>query len=672
MFCKLALRNVHRSVKDYSLYFLTLLFGVCVFYVFNSLENQWVMEALHTNERGVNYTGAILQLVDVVSVFVAVVLAFLILYANSFLLRRRKKELGTYLLLGMEHSRIALLLSLETLVIGLAALVCGLVLGFFLAQALSAFTAALFRIRVEQFYFVFSWKGVGKTILYFGIIFLLVMVLNVVTVARQKLIRLLQANRQNQSLKLQSLWASVVFFLLGAVLLGIAYTLLLRRGLLTIDRIFALMLALGTLGTLLFFRSLSGFLLRLGQSNKKLYYRELNMFVLRQFNSRITTHYLSMTVVCLLLLLAIGITACSVGVNNTVESNVGRDAPVDMTLRVEDYEYENFSEELPGYLAEAGFDPESELTAYASVTRYVVDFPLAQPVTVQGEVYENRVMEYAMSLSDYNALMAIQDKGPYTLEPGTYGVVEGTEEYQTAHLFWGAGAQFVLDGVTYSPDPDFHTSGAYFTSDIRLSSLFIFPDGFLESLPKDQYAFCQYFLAGNYAGDADAAEDALWACINNLHNVIAQHQEMQSSSLSLTTYLSLYAESMGTKLLVLFLGLYLGIIFLVTSAAVLALQQLSQAADNVERYRILSRLGVEERMRDRSSDIQVFLAFFLPLVLAVVHSIVGMKAANDIIAQLGKLDTVASSAVTALFILVVYGLYFLATCWSSRRILRDL
>ena len=672
MFCKLALKNVRRSVKDYSLYFLTLLFGVCVFYVFNSLENQWVMQALATNERNVNYTGVILQLVDVISVFVAVVLAFLILYANSFLLRRRKKELGTYLLLGMEHGRIALLLSLETLVIGLAALVCGLVLGFFLAQALSAFTAALFRIRVEQFYFVFSWKGVAKTILYFGVIFLLVMLLNVVTVARQKLIRLLQANRQNQSLKLQSLRASLVFFLLGVVLLAVAYALLLRRGLLAVDRIFFVMLALGTAGTLLFFRSLSGFLLRLGRSNKKLYYRELNMFVLRQFNSRITTHYLSMTVVCLLLLLAIGITACSVGVNNTVESNVGRDAPVDMTLRVEDYNYEDFAEELPGYLAQVGFDPETELTAYASVTRYVVAFPLAQPVTVQGEVYENRAIEYAMSLSDYNALMAIQGKGPYTLEPGTYGVVEGTEEYEVAHLFWEAGAQFVLDGVTYSPDPDFRTSGAYFTSDIRLSSLFIFPDGFLESLPKDQYAFCQYFLAGNYAGDADAAEDALWASINDLHTVITQHQGTQGSSFSLTTYLSLYTEGMGTKLLVLFLGLYLGIIFLVTSAAVLALQQLSQAADNVERYRILSRLGVEESMRDRSSDIQVFLAFFLPLVLAVIHSIVGMKAANDVIAQLGKLDTVASSAVTAVFILVVYGLYFLATCWSSRRILRDL
>ncbi len=672
MFCRLALKNVRRSVKDYSLYFLTLLFGVCVFYVFNSLENQWVMGALNANERNVNYTGAILQLVDVVSVFVAVVLAFLILYANSFLLRRRKQELGTYLLLGMEHSRIALLLSLETLVIGLAALACGLVLGFFLAQALSAFTAALFRIRVEEFYFVFSWKGVAKTILYFGIIFLLVMVLNVVTVARQRLIRLLQANRQNQSLKLQSVRASLVFFLLGVALLAVAYTLLLRRGLLTIDRIFFLMLALGTAGTLLFFRSLSGFLLRLGRSNQKLYYRELNMFVLRQFNSRITTHYLSMTVVCLLLLLAIGITACSVGVNNTVESNVSRDAPVDMTLRVEDYDYENFAQELPGYLARAGFDPETQLTACASVTRYVMDLPLAQPVTVQGEVYEKRAIEYAMSLSDYNALMAIQGKGPYTLEPGTYGVVEGTEEYQAAHLFWEAGAQFVLNGVTYSPDPDFHTSGAYFTSTIRLSDLFIFPDGVLEALSKEQYNFCQYFLAGDYARDADAAEDALWASINSLHTVIAQNQGTQSSSFSLDTYLSLYAEAMGTKLLVLFLGLYLGIIFLVTSAAVLALQQLSQAADNVERYRILSRLGVEERMRDRSSDIQVFLAFFLPLALAVVHSIVGMKAANDIIAQLGKLDTVASSAVTALFILVVYGLYFLATCWSSRRILRGL
>ena len=127
---------------------------------------------------------------------------------------------------------------------------------------------------------------------------------------------------------------------------------------------------------------------------------------------------------------------------------------------------------------------------------------------------------------------------------------------------------------------------------------------------------------------------------------------------------------MGTKLLVLFLGLYLGIIFLVTSAAVLALQQLSQAADNLQRYQVLSRLGVEENMRDRSVYTQIFLAFFLPLSLAIVHSIVGIKAANEVIQQLGKLDAVSSTVTTAVIILLVYGAYFGATCAGARRMVR--
>ena len=156
MFCKLARKNVVRSVRDYTRYILTLLFGVCVFYVFNSLETQWVMEIL-AQGSGKMMVDAILQLMDVISVFVSVVLAFLILYANRFMLRRRKRELGIYLLLGMEQRKVALILFLETLIIGVLALAAGLVLGVLAAQFLSAFTAGLFAVTVEQFHFVFSW-----------------------------------------------------------------------------------------------------------------------------------------------------------------------------------------------------------------------------------------------------------------------------------------------------------------------------------------------------------------------------------------------------------------------------------------------------------------------------------------------------------------------------------
>ncbi len=332
MFCKLALKNVVRSVRDYTIYFITILFGVCIFYVFNSMESQSVMEALGGSSSP--YVSIILSLIDILSVFVSVVLAFLILYANTFLIRRRKRELGTYLLLGMTQRRIAMVLFLETLFIGLLALGAGLALGLFLSQFISVFTAGIFSIHITEFHFVFSLKALLKTALYFGIIFFLVMLFNSVTVSRCKLIDLIQAEQHSEGLKFRRLKTSVVLFLVGVVLLAAAYTMLLTRGMLHIDALFWLMLVLGTLGTLLFFRSLSGFLLELCQKNKKLYYKDLNMFVLRQFNSKINTTYVSMTIICLMLLLAIGITACSVGLNNTIEHLTSNSAPYDFTLMV--------------------------------------------------------------------------------------------------------------------------------------------------------------------------------------------------------------------------------------------------------------------------------------------------------------------------------------------------
>ena len=280
MFSKLALRNVTRSLKDYSVYFLTLTFGVSIFYVFNSLESQWCMQML---AKSAHYmVESILIFMNVFSAFVSVVLACLILYANTFLMKRRKRELGTYFLLGLPTARVSLLLFLETLLIGLAALVTGILLGILLSQGLGLLTIAMFSAYPsgEAFGLVLSGKAVGKTALYFGVIFLLVMVFTGLSVSRARLIDLMQSGRRNEEMRERPLWRSVLTFLAGVALLLAAYAMLLLRGLLYIDPLFFLMLALGTLGTLLFFRSLSGFLLRVVKSRKKLYYKGLNMFVL--------------------------------------------------------------------------------------------------------------------------------------------------------------------------------------------------------------------------------------------------------------------------------------------------------------------------------------------------------------------------------------------------------
>lgn len=663
MFFKLARKNVTRSVKDYTLYFLTLLFGVCVFYVFNSLETQWVMESL-ASSSGPNkgLVDSILQLIDVVSVFVSFILAFLILYANTFMLRRRKRELGTYMLLGMEQGKIAALLFVETLFIGVLALGAGLVLGVVLAQFLSAFTASLFEVTVEQFHFVFSWKGVFKTLLYFGAIFLIVMVFNSFSVARQRLIRLLQASRHNQSLKLRSLPAAVVMFAAGVALLVIAYRMLLTRGLLRIDAGFWLMLVLGTLGTLLFFRSLSGFLLQICQSSKKLYYSGMNMFILRQFNSNINTNYLSMTVVCLMLLLAIGITGCAVGINNTIAGNAAKDSPFDVSIKL--YLDEPCETDFASLLTRNGFDAEKNLPQRAQVNLLRVE---CEPVKVEYEGHPATIALFgAIAQSDFNTIMALQGKDGVSLSEHSYAVLSGTRDdpYYQIQVQQPA---LVIGGSSYQADPAFFRDDMLYTCDGTYNSLIILPDAATAGHKVDSILF-----VGNYppSSDREALELAFQAVSFSHEDLVGEDYE-GGYGYSIDTKLDIYWSQMGTKMLFLFIGLYLGIIFLVTSAAVLALQLLSQAADNCVRYQILSRLGVEEKMRGRSVDIQVFLYFFLPLSLAVVHSIVGMRAANDVISQVGRLDAVASSTVTALFILLVYGAYFLATCWGSRRILRE-
>ena len=587
MFSKLAVKNVGRSFRDYGVYFLTVAFGVCLFYVFNALETQSVIRYLAQHPR-TDVVSSIQRLIGILSVFVWVVLAFLILYASGFLVRRRSRELGTYLMLGMERWQVARLLLAETAVTALAALAAGLGLGVVLSQALSVFTAGLFAVPMTFFTFSLSVPALVKTILAFAAIFLLVMVYHAFTVSRRRLIDLLRANRVSQRLKVRDLRASVALFLAGCALLAVAYAMLLERGLLRVDELFWVMIGLGSLGTLLFFRGLAGFLLRLCQSSRKLYYKNLNLFILRQFNAGINTTYRSMTVICLMLLLAIGITATSVGLNNTVEQMAAQSQPQDVELIVWPEE-EGGALDLPALLQAGGFDPRQWCVRWQA-------FPLYQDE--MGQVY--------LLQGDYDAYEAAWGR-------------ERAEAFLTDRTARGLAEE--RQGLT-----------------VR----------------------CWYFLA-DYAGNAQEAEKAFLRAAGQLTG---------TGGYQYSTRLAAWMDVMGTKVLVLFIGLYLGVVFLVASAAVLALQQLSQAADSAGRYRVLSQLGVSERMRGRSVDIQVFLAFFLPLALALIHAVVGMTAANAVIAQVGRVDAAASSAVTALLLVAVYGGYFLATCWGSRRLVR--
>ncbi len=616
MFCKLALRNVRRSFRDYGVYLLTLTFGVCLFYTFNSIEGQGALRYLA--KVGNPIVNAIMLLIDIFSVVVAVVLACLILYANRFLLRRRKRELGTYLLLGLSQSQVSRLLFLETGLIGLISLAAGLLLGVLASLGLSALTLSMFEIDLSGMLAItFSPKAAGKTVLYFGLIFLLVMVFSGVQVSRSKLIDLIHGERKNEVLKPRPLLFAVLQLLLGVICLAAAYAILLCFGMalaVAILPLCAAMLSLGTVGTLLVFRSLSGFVMKFAQNHPRFYYSNLNMFTLRQWLSKVHTTYLAQTVVCILLLLAIGITASSIGLNNTLSTMTDQEAPFDITVQNRSADHSG-PIDFPARLKKSGFEPETLLSAQLDFSARYNDPAITGIADISS----------VLALSDFNAICQLQGKAPIELPSGGYLMLDT----------WG-------DGLV--------------TGSLGLSAAVV------EDEVAQQLDVRRQYWSANYAGDRQRTEEQLLPILETLQS---------EAQLRVDSRLSIYADMMGNKILALFLGLYLGFTFLLAAAAVLALQQLSQAADNTRRYAILRRLGAEETLISRSAAQQVALAFLLPLGLALIHSAVGMKAANDVIAYAGKVDSVQSSLVTALVLLIVYGGYFLATALACGRMARN-
>ena len=615
MFSKLAVRNVRRSFRDYGVYLLTLTFGVCLFYTFNSLEGQGALVYLARSKNPI--VDAITTLMDVFSVFVAVVLACLILYANRFLLRRRKRELGTYLLLGLSQGQVSRLLFLETGLIGLISLVTGLILGVLASFGLSALTLSMFEMDVSTLLALnFSPKAAGKTALCFGVIFLLAMALSGVQISRSKLIDLIHGERKNEILKPRPLGVAVFQFVLGLVCLLAAYAILLIFGMalaVAVPFLCFPMLGLGTLGTLLIFRSLSGFVMKFVQGHPGLYFKNLNVFTLRQWISKVHTTYLAQTVVCILLLLAIGITASSLGLNSTLSAMTDGEAPFDITVQNQSGDVETV--DFDAVLRAGGLDPDREL----AWSRDVLYYYNKTEVTGIGDA------SGAVKVSDLDALLERQGKSAYA------GPLPALLDFKQA------------DGLA--------------TGGLGINCVVI-PDEMAGQLEVRRQVW-----SADYAGEnREETEQRLLQLVAPLREKLAIRAE---------TRLSIYGDTVGNKILALFLGLYLGFTFLLAATAVLALQQLSQAADNTGRYAVLRRLGAEEKQVVRSATQQVALAFLLPLALALVHSAVGMKAANDIIFSVGKVDSTASSLITAGVILAVYGGYFLATSLACGRMAKN-
>ena len=666
MYFKIALNNVRKSFKDYSIYFLTLTLGVCIFYAFNSIGDQKAFLELEKNRA--EYIKILQELISGMSVFISCVLGGLILYANNFLVKKRKKELGIYMTLGMGKNKISKILTYETSLVGIISLVVGLGVGIIVSQGISAFASKLFEASLSNYKFLLSTDAILKTILYFGIIFILVMLFNTFVISKYKLIDMLTAAKKNEDIKIKNPILTAIIFFISLGLLGVAYKLVLKVGLNPMNNMFWISILLGILGTLLLFFSLAGFVLYVLQKNKNVYLKGLNIFVLRQMNSKINTNFLSMTVICLMLFLTISTLATGLSFKNALEKGLENTTPFDASATYyidEDSKIKTAEESI----RELGFkfNPEDKIVSYNEYKLEKTNLESLLNKNAEGKNIKDIVeaMTYkgtnAISISSYNDIRALSGEKPVSLANNEVLISSNLGEVEnTLKNILKNNEKIEIDGKEYKVANNAligeeKVIKEAFESTGMTNNFFtlIVPDNIVSNLKPIANK-----INLNFPKNSNE-EERVQKLFNEYRDGVVDSSKY--GFVNGYTKARIYEDNNGMTNIVLFIGIYLGVIFLISSTAVLALQQLSEASDSIDRYKSLRRIGVSQKMINKSIFTQVSIYFGLPLVVALVHSVVAIKVVNGFLTMFNRPDIGGSSLVTALIMVIVYGGYFYAT-----------
>lgn len=653
MYFKLAFKNIKKSYKNYVIYFLTLIFGICIFYTFNSIESQSVMMELNEQKQSAFMMAE--QLIGYFSVFIAFVLGFLIVYANNYLIKRRKKEFGIYMTLGMENGSLSKMIFLETLFIGAISLGIGVVLGIMLSQALSVLTAYMFQVDLTKFQFVFSPLGFKRTVLCFSIIYLVVLIFNFISVRKIKLIDLLTASKRNEKPTIKNLWVSVILFLVSVGILGVAYYKVIHDGIAFASfNALGLPILLGCIGTFIFFYSLTGFFLKVIQGNKKFYLRDLNMFVMKQISSKINTTFVSLSFICLMLFLAICTFSGGLGINRAINADLKDLTKFDVTF------WSNSGENIENLLKEKNIDisniakEDSNMVMYDSKIKYS-SFLSKEGMTAMKNYFpvanDNDIL--VIGENGYNNTLKLLGKEPVNLKENQYLAVGNIDEMKKwVNESLENGKKINISGKTLEPENKKYENINLYNFTMKGDILiFVVKDSLLEGLKPVSSRF-NMMLKDN----SNTKEE--------LDNVRDQLVESQVYSI---TKKEIYDNAAGLGATMAYLGIYLGLIFIITSAVVLAIQQLTESTDNVERYRLLKEIGVDQKMINKAIFTQVGVYFMLPLSLAIVHSIVGLKISSTIVGVFGNASIMPNIIITAIIFVIIYGGYFLATYLGAKK-----
>lgn len=719
MLCKLAWGNVRRAGRDYLVYLLTLTLGVTVFYAFNTISMQ--VDIAGIDEEGLaQVMGSIL---GDLTYFLAGVMAFLMVYANNFIMKRRKKEFGLYQVLGMGRGRVATIMALETVIVSVVAFVAGIVLGVGLSQLMTFFTASLFKTQIANFHFFFSVHAFNLTLACMLVMFVLTLLLNLRAVRRTKLIELMGAERRNESIKTRNPWIAIAIFAVGVVLVGVAYYRLLRDGFpltATDSKLqeamnqFGITTAMVTVGTFALFWGLSGMLIKLLQSLRGVYWRGLNMFTVRQLAAKVNTVCFSMGVIAMLLFLAITSVTCGMSIANVMNENLERYNPVDVSQTYVYYTpdtldyykgYVNPSEADRMVLADTTVDlypawhgkgksaDNNDETGkkvdiadvageHVQIDSYLsYPFGGSNPSVSAGEMCKTMGEKLPKALggsnadtmglfvtpaSQYNKLRQMMGEEPVSIGRDQYLLTcdMGGELGDLYTKYMAGGHTLTLGGHELKPATDKSDKDTAAIANSAMGSnpgTVVVADELLSQLNLQPYSSS---LLVNYKQGMDTTEADESIKYTLLDNLLVDGKEPGLWGVFITRS-EMYTQAAQMNGMISYLAIYIGFVLVVACAAILAIQQLSNVADGSRSYRVLAQIGCDDRQIRHSVMAQQAVFFLFPLAVGLAHSFVALKVIIEMVSIFGDMSISGTVGLTCAIFLAAYGGYFLVTYLMS-------
>lgn len=640
----IAIKNIKRNFYNYFTYFTSMVFSIMIYYIFVSIQyNSKIIEVISLNanvQLGFKFS----------SIIIAGFVTIFIWYSNSFFTRKRKKEIGLYSLMGIKKRQIGKMLFYENIAMGAIALTSGILIGSLLSKVFIMLLINLMGFSIHISFSIIP-KAIFKTIITFGILFLITSIHGYTIIYRFKLIELFNAEKKGE----QEPKTSITLSILSLILILSGYSLYLNSFGKNFDIFLLLTLIFVIVGTYLFFSCFVISVIKYYKKNKNLYYKGTNMIGISHLLYRIKDN--ARTLATIAILSATTLTFMGITSSFYYDFQTKQDIKYPFT-----YSY---------YSNDKNIDKKVESIIAKYPKNKLINSTHIEFITLKGTVFnvtdkvhsQDETTFYIISQDMFNKISKIKGiKDRLNLKNPNDTIL--FDEYYKGTFLSSYKNKLVTTIINNKKTAlkivDFKSHP--FVNEYMTGLVLVVNNNMYNEIYNKE----NIYRINNYITDNKKDSESLTKELKTFMAEYRKESKYDSPLLQFSSYYENYKKNLSTTGILIFISCFLGLVFLIATGSIIFFKQLSEANDYKKRYILLMKIGVRKIDIKNSIKKQILFVFLFPLVVGILHSIVAVS----LLGKLLNLNLALPISINIFIYTFIYMIYYFLTVTSYIKFLK--